>query len=170
MCNECLTDINSRIDVLEKQACGCSSSSSTLGLEQHIQQLETEILQGGYYEVRQSLFARLNALRTVLALRNGSDVPTRRPMLRPPPLLRTFCSDLTPCNLSQIEQSGVECCTICLGEFSEDKQENGYCSFTKTKCGHFFHTLCLRTWIRTFKTTCPTCRSDMFCFSSSSLL
>lgn len=46
--------------------------------------------------------------------------------------------------------------------------ENTYCSicasnerhlfYLKLKCGHIFHKLCLKTWLLSYKNSCPLCR------------
>lgn len=47
-------------------------------------------------------------------------------------------------------------CSICLSDFTASQE------IRKTKCGHCFHTQCLKGWLNV-NHTCPLCRQDLAC-------
>jgi len=52
------------------------------------------------------------------------------------------------------EVSGDPSCSVCLEEFDAKKE------IRKTKCGHYFHTDCVKGWLNV-NHTCPLCRADL---------
>lgn len=62
--------------------------------------------------------------------------------------LRRRCPDASLEELEKIDRT----CIICRDEMKAAK---------KLACGHFFHFLCLKTWIERHQ-SCPTCRRDIF--------
>lgn len=46
-------------------------------------------------------------------------------------------------------------CNICMDSYKEND------IITKLKCGHFFHTECIKTWLCQEKISCPICRTDI---------
>ena len=61
-----------------------------------------------------------------------------------------------------------ECCSICLNEFSYNKENDNklickvteYDNIHKTKCNHYFHEKCLFIW-RKHKNKCPICKINL---------
>lgn len=50
----------------------------------------------------------------------------------------------------------LESCAICLEEMTPVYKGKGS-TLTRANCGHYYHRVCLQTWINTFGTLCPTC-------------
>ena len=47
-------------------------------------------------------------------------------------------------------------CSICLCEYEEDEEVK------KLRCGHFFHSECIDTWLINKKALCPICRQGIY--------
>lgn len=69
-------------------------------------------------------------------------------------------AEILPSSPSAVSQeSQLDACSICLADYDDG---DDICWSHNDKCNHFFHKVCIQTWLLTHE-ECPCCRQDFLC-------